>query len=431
MDILLVIILTLIIIVLIAVFVIYLRRKADFNGKDVWDTVISDPITSEAIEVEHVQESEITIPIERLPATTEIDGKSLFEITDRTVIARISATIPAAADTAARTVTNNALKNIEAYIAVIPSSTTLSESKQMEGAVRGFYHGTKGIKGQANLVKIDPMKISKASTIAIGVANVINVGSLVVGQYYMSEINSKLETMNKNISKISDFQDREFKSRILSLLSRVGEISRFSSEIMEIDEQRNIKLITLENLKGIATELLGQVNLTIDDIFQKSPNPNYKEYQKNVDDFNVLVEYQNVLVTVLEEISKLTYLLGKGGISSDSSYSLFNKFLEQSVQTRNLLEQWHDRQVKSLFIDLDKKRISKIGFERFFSAIPGFVDDKWKYKELKQGFVQKINTQIKPNQKAFNEHKEVYDEDVQIIIKDGKYYFLHEASDIG
>jgi hypothetical protein len=431
MDILLVIILATIILALIVVLVIYTRRKASFNGKDGFDTENSAPTTSDALWVERVQEIGITIPIERLPATTEIDDKKLFEITDNTIIARISETIPNATQMIAKTITNNALKNIELYKAVIPSGATLSKSKEIEGAVRGFYRGAKGIKGQANLVKVDPTKISKAASMANGVANVVNVGSLVVGQYYMSEINSKLEIMNKRIDKISDFQERQFKSRILSLISRVGEISQFSSEIMEKDEQRNIKLTTLENLKGIATELLGQVNLTITDISQKSPNPSYQEYQKNVDDFNILVEYQNVLVAVLEEISKFTYLLGKGGISSNMSYSLFNKFLEQSVQTRELLEQWHDRQVKSLCIDLDKNRISKTGVKRFFSAIPGFVDDKWKYNELKQGLVQKINIQIKSKPKALNKPEEVYDEDVQIIIKDGKYYFLHEVSDMG
>ncbi|NBJ16962.1 MAG: topoisomerase IV [Dehalobacter sp. 4CP] len=431
MDYFLVIILSIIIVALIAALVIKSRRKANSYSKDVLDTVNSAPITSEALEAECVQESGITIPIERLPVTTEFDEKSLFEITDRTVIARISETIPAAAEIAAKTITKKALKSVELYKAVIPSGATLTKSKQMEGAVRGIYRGTKRIKGQANFVKVDPTKISKATLVANGVANVINVGSLVVGQYYMSEINSKLETMTKSIDKISDFQEMELKSRILSLLSRVREISQFSSEIMENDEQRKIKLTTLENLKGITTELLGQVNITITDISQKSPNLDYKKYQKKIDVFNILVEYQNILVTVLEEISKLTYLFGKGGISSDMSYSLFNKYLEQSVQTRNLLEQWHDRQVKSLCIDLDKNRISKTGVDRLFSAIPGFVDEKWKYKELKQGLVQKINTQTKPKPKALNKPEEVYDEGVQIIIKDGKYYFLHEASVVG
>lgn len=421
MDTLLVTTLTIIIIALIVALVIYSRRNTKVNGTDASGIVNADSVADDA----SAQESAITIPIELLPATTEIDEKSLSEITDHTVIARIAQTIPAAAEAAAKTITNKALKNVELYKAVIPSGATLAESKQMEGAVRGFYRGVKGIEGQANLLKVDPTKISKASTVAKGAAAAVNVGSLVVGQYYMAEINSKLETMNEDIHRISDFQDREFKSRIISLIARVGEISNFSSEIMENDEQRKIKLATLENLKGTATELLGQVNITITDISQKSPNPDYKEYQEKVEEFNILVAYQDVLVTVLEEISKLTYLLGKGGTSCVMCYSLFNKFLEQSVQTRDSLVQWHDRQVKSLCIDLDKNRISKSGF----AAIPGFVRDKWKYHELEKGLVEKINTQSTPKPKDQNNPAEVYDEDVQIIIKDGKYYFLPQASD--
>jgi len=431
MDYFLVVIILSIVIALIAVLTIKLWIKYASKTKDVLCPENTNPITSEEIEAESFHESEITIPIERLLATTEINEKSLFEITDHTVIDRISQTIPAAAETVAKTIANKALKNVELYKAVIPSGTTLTNSKQMAGAVRGIFHGAKGVKGHANLVKVDPTKISKATSVASGVANVMNIASLVVGQYYMSEITSKLEIMTKSIDKIGDFQDREFKSRILSLLSRVGEISQFSAEIMESDEQRKIKLATLENLKGISTELLGQVNLTITGISQKSPNPDYKEYQEKVDEFNTLVEYQNVLVAVLEEISKLIYLLGKGSLSSDMCYSLFNKYLEQSVQTRKLLEQWHDNQVKVLSIDLNKNRISKSGVEGFFSAIPALVDDKWKYKELNRGLVQKINTQSKSKLKAINEMEDVYDEDVQLIIKEGKYYFLHDTPNIG
>lgn len=355
MDTLLIVMITTILIALVAALIVHSKRKAK---------------ASEALELECVQGREVVIPIELLPETAEIDENSIFEITDRTVIARITATIPAAAETAAKTITNKGLKNLEVYRAVIPNGATLAESKEIEGAVRGFYRGARNIKGQANLVKVDLTKSTKAASLAKGAANIANVGSLVVGQYYMAEINSKLETMNDNMHKISDFQQREFKSRILSLISRVGEISQFSSEIMENDDQINIKLTSIENLKGSATELIGQVNLTITDISQKITNPNYGEYQEKVDEFNILVEYQNVLITVLEEISKLTYLLGKGGISSDMSFSLFNKYLEQSVQTRNSLEQWHDRQVKSLCIDLEKNRISKTGIAGFLGLYP-------------------------------------------------------------
>ena len=191
MDYFPVIILTIIIIVLIVVLVINLRRKANSNNKDVFNTVNLAPIESKALDVESVQESGIIIPIEQLPSTTTIDDEKLFEITDHTVIARISEIIPSAAEKIAKTINNKALKNVELYKAVIPSGATLVDSKQTEGALRGLYRGTKGIKGHADLVKIDPTKISKASTMVNGVARVMNVGSLVVGQYYMSEIKFK------------------------------------------------------------------------------------------------------------------------------------------------------------------------------------------------------------------------------------------------
>ena len=427
MDYFLVIILTIIFIALIVVLVINSMRKANSNDKDAFDIVNLTPITSEALEVESVQESGIIIPIERLPSTTAIDDKELFEITDNTVIARISETIPSAAEKIAKTINNKALTNVELYKAVIPGGATLVDSKQIEGAVRGFYRGTNGIKGHANLVKIDPTKISKASTMANGVANVMNVGSLVVGQYYMSEINLKLETMSKNVSKISDFQDREFKSRILSLIARVGKISNFSSEIIESDDLRNRKLHTLDDLEGEGTQLLQQVNLTIDEIIKKNQKPDFREYQEKVDDFRVLAEYQQMLMSILEEISKLTYLLGKGEISNEMSYSIFNAYLKQLNQIRAALEEWHEKQVESLGIDIDKNRISKKGIEGFFAAIPGFVDNNLNYKELKNGLGQKINAQKSKNQLMLNEPEDVYGKDVQIIIKDGKYYYLHES----
>lgn len=71
------------------------------------------------------------------------------------------------------------------------------------------------------------------------------------------------------------------------------------------------------------------------------------------------------------------------------SYSIFNAYLKQSNQIRASLEEWHEKQVESLGIDIDKNRISKKGIEGFFAAIPGFVDNNLNYKELKNGLGKK------------------------------------------
>ncbi|NLV22344.1 MAG: hypothetical protein GXY49_10210 [Syntrophomonadaceae bacterium] len=169
MDTFLIVMITTILVALVVALIVYSRRKAK---------------AAEALEVERIQESEIILPIELLPETIEIDENSIFEITDCTVIARISATIPAAAETAAKTIANKGLKNLEVYKAVIPNGATLAESKEIEGAVRGFYRGAKNIKGHANFARVDITKSTKAASLAKGAANIANVGALVVGQYY-------------------------------------------------------------------------------------------------------------------------------------------------------------------------------------------------------------------------------------------------------
>ncbi|HVI42845.1 MAG TPA: hypothetical protein VM577_19735 [Anaerovoracaceae bacterium] len=87
----------------------------------------------------------------------------------------------------------------------------------------------------------------------------------------------------------------------------------------------------LDDLEGEGTQLLQQVNLDIGEKIKESKKLDYKEYKGNVDDFRVLFEYQQVLMSILEEISKLTYLLGKGETSNEMSYSIFNAYLEQSI----------------------------------------------------------------------------------------------------
>ena len=337
-----------------------------------------------ATDLRVAQNGNVAISIEQLTAFS--DYSTLSEIADTTVISRLKQAIPITEEQAA--------KNSNIYRAIIPNGETLMQLKNMAAANVG--------------------------------ANVMNVGSLVVGQYYMSEINTRLDTMNRNIDKISDFQNREFKSRIVSLAALVGEISQFSVEVIENDELRLLKLSALESMKANATELLGQVNETIIGMCKSNQNPDYETYQSTVDDFDILTEHQKILLMILEEISKLNYLLGKGNISNEICYSLFYKYFDLSLKADNQLEEWHDIQVINHKIDLDKNRKPKSGLEGFFANVPAIWDDNFKYKELKCGLADKITSQIQFKPMTASKQKLIYDSDVQIIIKDGKYYYQHD-----
>lgn len=452
MEYILPIALVLIAIAVIAVVVVFLRKRTSSVLSNTEST--EQAMSTDILATTGTHGGELSIPIELLPATIQIDENSLVEIKDRSVVARISQTLPAVVEIASRTLTSNAanaalqqtakaanvavqkanqaLQSGNIYRVVIPAGAKLADSQAMEGAKRAIFRGAKGIKGQANLVPVTaqkasevvPANIAKTAKVANVAANVMNVASLVVGQYYMSIIDSKLETLTKSIGKISDFQDREFKSRILSVITLIGEISQFSTEILEDDSQRKLKLSALEGIKATTTELLGQVNITIVDIMKKNSNPVYEEYESVVEELKTLVGFQNVLVSVFEEISKLTYLLGKRTISTDQSYALYNKYTDMSVQTRTLLSEWHSKQVDALRIDLSKERVAKAGIQAVISIPLGWIDEKHNYKAIKKTIAHEIASQANHIIGRAEQPRDVYAEDVELIIKEGKYYYL-------
>lgn len=372
-------------------------------------------------------ESDQIFLFEKLLPSYVPEERNLIEITNSSIVARLSQSIPNAAEVLTKTITNNAIKNAEIYEVIIPSGAQLVNSRAIEGASRGIFRGTKGIKGHADLIKFDPKNISNASKLANATTNIINIGSMVVGQYYMSEINSKLENICEDIRKISDFQEREFKSRILTLISKVQKISCFSYEILENDELRLQYTHTLEDLETEGIQLLQQVNLTIEELLDNNRIINYNQYQIMIRNCETQSEYQQVLISILYEISKLVYLFGRGTRSSNLCFSLFNKYQIESKEVRSKLREWHIKQLKLLEIDIKNNRIKRKGIKGAIAIIPAIIDEKWKYKALEENFGNRIAYLIKDDF-AYKSQDDIYEKDVRIVAKNGKYYYQKDIT---
>ena len=237
---------------------------------------------SELLNVE--EQNELIIQLEMLPAEAIEDESKLVEITDSKVLARVNNLIPSLAQ--AGNAVNNVAQAVQAangevlYRAIIPAGAKLTNSKAMEGAVRGFYRGIDGIQGHANLVAVEAQK--GTAVVANSVAAAMGVASMVVGQYYMAQINAELGVVSDGISQIVDFQDNEYRSRVFSLVAHVKKIADFQIEIIENDELRFSKIAQLDSLEEECTRLLGQANLTLAG-FAKKTGLNYEEYEKTLE----------------------------------------------------------------------------------------------------------------------------------------------------
>lgn len=164
-------------VIIVAGIIIYtkFKKREDIPSGDL--VSVPSTVTSGKDELAEInQGNELIIQMEMLPAEAIDDDTKLVEITDSKVLAHINNLVPGLAQ--AGNAVNNAAQAVQAangevlYRAVIPAGAKLTNSKVMEGAARGIYHGADGIKGHANLVAVEAQK---------GTAVVVNTAAAAMG----------------------------------------------------------------------------------------------------------------------------------------------------------------------------------------------------------------------------------------------------------
>lgn len=314
--------------------------------------------------VQDTASQEFRIQVEMLPTETIGDESKLIEITDSRVLARVNSLVPGLVQ--AGNAINNAVQAAQTqgevlYRAIIPAGAKLADSRAMDGAVRGFYHGAEGIQGHANWVAVEAQK--GTAVIANTAAAAMGVASIVVGQYYMTQINAELGQISDGISKIADFQDNEYRSRVFSLVSHVKKISEFQVEILENDELRLSKIAQLDSLEEECTKLLGQANLTLAG-FAKKNDLDFATYEKELQEVQNWYIYQNTLLEMLHKISDLRFALHLGAVSRAQCTALLPTYTQQVEETQSRLTQWHQDTTKRLNVDTAEIRRKREGWDK-------------------------------------------------------------------
>ncbi len=361
---------------------------------------------------------ELIIQVDMLPADMVYEKGTLTEISDRKVLAHINNLVPGLLQTG--NATNNVINALKpVYQVIIPSGAKLAKSKAMEGAYRGIYHNATGIEGHANLVPI-----KKASFIATNTTSaVMSVGAMIVGQYYMTQIHNQISSINDNLTEISDFQNNEYRSKVLALITQAKSISIFQTEILENNELRDQKIGQLYILEQQCIELLGQASETIKGVSKKD-NLNYKDYQKELQKIQSWFIYQRILLETLNNLCNLKYTLHLGSVSKKQCTALLQSYKKQVENAQVCLTKWHDDSKKRLNINIEKTRKKRDGIDGFVHWLPGLIKEEYNFQSLNKDIILMIENQSSGHGDMQEIDKsELYDKDVKIIAKDGKIYY--------
>lgn len=369
--------------------------------------------------------NEIVVQINELPSTTGLNELDLAEIKDKNVISRVTGTVPEIAQIIANTsiaVQGTKLANTGIYQAILPSGAKLVNSKEVQGAVRGFFLQGNGIGGHANFMSVDGV-VGKIA--AINVANMaMGAAALVVGQYYMNQINVELAVINKNLSKIADFQKSEYKSKAMTLLTQVKRATDFKTEILEDNELRKEEIMRLQGLETTCMELLSQANLAINQLSSQE-SADFEKYSKLVEETATWQKYQSLLIDVLFMIADLNYVLHLGALSKEQCYVAYSSLYAQTNKIVEKVKKWHEFHVRKLGIDIDQAKVERHGFDAFIHKPLSFFNKEFNYCSISKREVVNIRSQknMQIRNMTLDMHN-LYQEDVNIIIKDGKMYYL-------
>lgn len=372
--------------------------------------------------------AQLTISFSELPISAISNDTELVEIQDKRMLTRINETMPELVRVAKNIseVVQKAQNHGEVvYQAVIPAGEKLIKVRGKTDKYRGLIKGEKGIKEHVQLSKktID----NSAQIVENTVSSAMNVASMVVGQYYMSEINAQLDIINDNISKISDFQDAEYQGKVITLITNVQASSQFQFEIVENNEMRLQEIAKLNQYETICAELLGQANVTIEK-YTKKDTSDFARYEKGLIKIQKWFEYQQVLLEILAQISELKYTYYLGQATKDYCGSVACKCFEQSLRVSHRLNAWHSANFEKYQIDVSNNTRKRFGWDKLIYTVPSWIDEKYKLKSLSESTAKRIEQQT--SEPIKNNGFDIYSDDVKLIAKDGKIFYLPSKKDV-
>lgn len=247
-----------------------------------------------------------------------------------------------------------------------------------------------------------------------------NAASMVVGQYYMSEINDKLQNIQNNINDIQSDMDSEYQGKLMNIVSKIKEVMDNKIEILNNKFLRDKRYDEISRVESICTTLLGQANTRISKYIAEEKD--YKSYENDIKSIDKWLKRQQILLRLLLEIGNLKYVLSYGNETSISAHSQYNNYLMQTNKLNNSLSEWHNSLIDKFGIISDEYK-RKTQFYEFKKNTIGRINKEWAYNKLNENVVDMLNEQLLLEEgKPYLEDKQ--DKCIKILKKDGEYYNL-------
>ena len=363
----------------------------------------------------------LEVVLESLPTTFDETQGHLVVITEPSVLARIDAVIPAASVAGANIAKAVGSTGETLYKVVLKNGGQLVDSRAFVGAKRAMTMGKTGIAEHANLLEVDPSELGKVANVG---ATVFSVASIIVGQYYMQQIDTKIGAISDELKGIASTLDIQYRSQASSLIESVYNISKFQMDIIANEELRLRELDNIQELRKDCQMLTNQAEAEIETILG-AEQPTYDSYASAIKKIEKWSRYQSILVQVFAQINELDFALSMGAKAKKHCYGSFGLHTKKLDEIHTRILSWHKEQCEHLQIDIDEERRKNTGFfARLLEKPITAIKEEWMYKSLDKETVGLIKSQTAETQQLSYDTDNPFAEDVEIVVRGDKKYYL-------
>lgn len=409
----------------------FLKRKKKQEDETVTSVKPNKRDETPLGQVQFISDDELSVVWEQLPDTYDIEKYELSEIDDKQIISRLNSLVPAMSMTGVSVL--NIIKNVkgasgETLTKVLSDrGTFFADPKTGKGARRVFIKGPKsGIKESAKAIG-QGKNLTAIAAVTNAVNVTISVASMIVGQYYMDQIDKRLRNISDKVSKLIEYFDSEYHSRVASLIESVYNISKFKMSSIENEELRNRELDKLQNLRMECQTLLILSENQLLSLSSKN-HKIYSEYQESTKEIEKWLQYERVLLQVLHQINALDFTLHLGVKSLEQCFGSFPLHEEKYKTMREQLLQWHNGEFETFRIDLAQGRRKRRGVLGLLVKTVSFINDDWNYISIPTETVEMIVSQMAQPDAAISQEENLFERDVQIFAKNGRYFYLPDGA---
>ena len=202
---------------------------------------------------------------------------------------------------------------------VVTSTDGLVKAKGQGNFLRGMFKRDNQFSGHAKIKPADATKAveqvkGKNAAIAKTAGASMQLASVVVGQYYMSEINQKLTVMSDDIHSLRRFQQTSILAQLGTMREALQILADNQSQLLADEKIRNNNLQKIDTIKTNLATINNQALLELAGILDKGVKDE-QGFIKSVTDMDYWKQISIISTNVMIFASELELIFAKGSLS--------------------------------------------------------------------------------------------------------------------